>query len=411
MTCHRLTVPVDREALGGPVLELAVVVVHSTAAVPAPDPVVVIHGGPGGSLTDDLEAWLHPASPLLASRDVVLVDQRGSGRSTPSLDCTDGETLDDCHTRLSDTGNDLSRFGSRDQALDMADLRHRLGYERWNVYAVSFGTRVALQLIDLDPSGTRAAVLDSVYPPDVEPGIEQATNAAAAIEAALDTLERIEALDRLLAELDETVVQVTWTDDAGHERTEGATAELFAGRLFRTLYETGRAGDVRTAVDHAAAGDLAAAFASLGIPTAAGQRGPTSGELSDGAYWAAECHEGIGRSTPEQAVAAAEGRLAETLVRAVVESIGRCDSWRTETAAPTALSATDVPVFLLGGALDPVTPLRWAHDTAAALGPSAVVVEVPGAGHAPSFALSCAEELVVGFLDDPGSAISGDRCG
>jgi pimeloyl-ACP methyl ester carboxylesterase len=69
-----------------------------------------------------------------------------------------------CHDRLRDEGVDLSRFTTQHNAADAIDLMRAMGHERWDVYGVSYGTRVALEMMRQAPEALRAAVLDSPYP-------------------------------------------------------------------------------------------------------------------------------------------------------------------------------------------------------------------------------------------------------
>src|SRR6516225_1442412 len=130
--------------------------------------------------------------PYAAQRDLILVDQRGIGRSEPDL-CRDlnRRLLDEsivfladrtqdakarlrttymsCHDEAVGRGVDLADFGTRTTAEDIDQVRQALGIGRWNVYSESYGTTVAMTLMALHPDTLRSVVLDSVYPPDPTP--------------------------------------------------------------------------------------------------------------------------------------------------------------------------------------------------------------------------------------------------
>jgi pimeloyl-ACP methyl ester carboxylesterase len=164
VTCHRLE-------LGD--ASLSVVVIRS--ADPTGGPVLHLHGGPGGRAVLDRHRWLAPRSEVLEGHDVILVDQRGGGDSTPSLDCSELDAgpsagLDDyrsCRRRLDDSGIDRGQTTVHQVALDMVSLREALGLESWHLHGVSFGTRIALELIRIDEGAVLSAVLDSPMPPEV----------------------------------------------------------------------------------------------------------------------------------------------------------------------------------------------------------------------------------------------------
>jgi pimeloyl-ACP methyl ester carboxylesterase len=169
---------------------LAVVVVKSEQQPAWPEPVVYISGGPGNPLT--IYAGFQARTPYAPRRDLILVDQRGTGRSEPSL-CPDfdrrlledsvalavtvtDETLMQrqaayvaCRDQAIRRGFDLKDFGTQVTAEDLDWVRQALRVERWNVYGESYGTAVAMTLAALHPETVRSLVLDSIYPPDPVP--------------------------------------------------------------------------------------------------------------------------------------------------------------------------------------------------------------------------------------------------
>jgi pimeloyl-ACP methyl ester carboxylesterase len=162
----RLLVPENRAARTSRSVELALVRLRSTGNAPGP-PLVFLAGGPGNSGIDALNG---PRLPLfLALReygDVIALDQRGTGRSRPSLDCSerldlplDRPTTHDallrqtlslsraCASRLRSEGVDLSGYNVRESADDLEDLRHALGSEKICLLGLSYGTTLGLEAI------------------------------------------------------------------------------------------------------------------------------------------------------------------------------------------------------------------------------------------------------------------------
>ncbi len=202
LRCGTVSVPRDRANPSGGSYKLAVVVIQSARQPSLPDPVVYISGGPGGPLT--INAGHQAETPYAPQRDVILVDQRGTGRSEPSL-CPDrnNELLDAdiavVEQRTQDTlarrrdvyaacrdaaiahSIDMRDFGTRITVEDYEWVRQALGVDRWNVYGESYGTTVAMTLVSLHPRHVRSVVLDSVYPPDPMPA--RSTVVAAARDA------------------------------------------------------------------------------------------------------------------------------------------------------------------------------------------------------------------------------------
>ena len=202
LRCGTVSVPRNYSNPGAGRFKLAVVVVRSAQQPTFPEPVVYISGGPGGPLTIYTD---HQArTPYAPSRDLILIDQRGTGRSEPNL-CPDldgafldaavaiaTEATDDalakrravyaaCHAGSTARGVELKDFGTSVTVADFEWVRRALGLERWNVYGESYGTTVATTLVALHPETVRAAVLDSIYPPDPRP--MHSANVADALDA------------------------------------------------------------------------------------------------------------------------------------------------------------------------------------------------------------------------------------
>jgi pimeloyl-ACP methyl ester carboxylesterase len=197
--CGYLVVPEDRAQSDSRLIKLAVAIVRSSNAHPDPDPVVFLGGGPGGNTLDGLFSFSSGFSDILSNRDLIIFDQRGVGYSLPSLNCLEVEnqhyqdltqnlsqeelqqhnlqSTKACHDRLVEEGINLAAYTSVNNAADVNDLLIALGYTEWNLYGVSYGTRLALTVMRYFPKGVRSVVLDSVYPPQVDGYGEMAVNA------------------------------------------------------------------------------------------------------------------------------------------------------------------------------------------------------------------------------------------
>jgi len=190
LRCGTVHVPRDYAHPESGTFALSVVIAKSARQPALRDPVIYINGGPGEPLT--MYAAYQAQKPYAAQRDLILVDQRGIGRSEPDL-CRDlnRRLLDEsivfladrtqdakarlrttymsCHDEAVKRGIDLADFGTPTTAEDIDQVRQALGIERWNVYGESYGTTVAMTLMALHPDTLRSVVLDSVYPPDPMP--------------------------------------------------------------------------------------------------------------------------------------------------------------------------------------------------------------------------------------------------
>ena len=188
VACGHLIAPEDRSRADGRTVRLAVAVLKATGEAPASDPFVHLSGGPGGRLLETGMQLYTPefAAPIQAKRDLVFFDQRGVGLSRPKLDCPEyvaavrasyavSATVEEetaqtmtalraCRERLVGEGVNLSAYTSAASAADLQDLMIALGYDRWNIYGISYGTRLALTAMRDTPEHIRSVVLDSTLP-------------------------------------------------------------------------------------------------------------------------------------------------------------------------------------------------------------------------------------------------------
>ena len=168
--CFWLTVPENRTNPSAKTVKLFVAVLKSASSNPKPDPIVYLPGGPGQSASPAVDVFAR--FPTLADRDFILMDPRGTGRSQPNLACPEitkartsfftaksrprpfQEPLSQfqsasrqCGDRLRAANIDLGAYSTIALANDVADLRKALSISQWNVFSVSYGTRVALEVM------------------------------------------------------------------------------------------------------------------------------------------------------------------------------------------------------------------------------------------------------------------------
>lgn len=175
----QLTVPENWENNNGHQVVLAVSILKS-ANKHAEGGIVFIAGGPGGNAVKSIKKWLN--NPLHQSYDIILVDMRGSGLSTPQLcpdlgksfmevlgdDATRQEDIkarveitDGCKISLLKRNIDINAYHSTSMAYDLHALKKALGYDKWGVYGVSYGTRIAFEYVKRFPEDVKELVMDS----------------------------------------------------------------------------------------------------------------------------------------------------------------------------------------------------------------------------------------------------------
>jgi pimeloyl-ACP methyl ester carboxylesterase len=203
LECGMIVVPADHTAPGEEMFQIATVVVHRDGTNAAPDPLLFINGGPGGKTLYDLPLFVGMMEAYLQDRDVIFFDARGIGLSQPALDCPaldavflasaqstgpgSDAVLDAagaCYDDLMAAGIDPGLFNSMQIAGDIAVMRTALGYDEWNLYGISYGTRTTMTVLRDHPEGVRSAILDAVLPPEANALVDGPANA----ERALDQL-------------------------------------------------------------------------------------------------------------------------------------------------------------------------------------------------------------------------------
>ncbi len=407
----------------GRTVTLPVVRIHARTDEPADDPVIFLHGGPGdGTLASGIDQ--RSTYPTLDRRDLILFDQRGAGLSTPALECPEREAalvdllgddesvmegyeivrdaVEACRTRLADTGVDLSRYSTPDAAADVADLRDSLGLATYNLWGVSYGTRLALEVMRSHPDGLRTVVLDSVYPPgygaygDVRAGaarsIEMLASACAAEPNCHDRIDDLQSDIRTVVErLDAEPYSFV---DEGGRRIEISGDDVVSG-LFVSLYDTSLIPLLPDVIHSMARENYAL------IPAIAGTAIPFMNDVSEGAYLSFECADNARLSAAE----AVEGVESTSTAGSLLLLAGwylMCDTWDVEPTPPSFDEPIDsaISTLVVAGEFDPITPASGSERLARSLDRS-LYVEVPRAGHTPGTASSCVREVIASFVDHP----------
>jgi pimeloyl-ACP methyl ester carboxylesterase len=395
--CGALRVPEDRSTEGGRSIDLRVAVVPAVSRSPKRDPLVFLTGGPGQAATETYPTLAPAFRKMNRDRDVVLVDQRGTGGSNP-LRCPDEEVkdlalLDEAAIApwvsrcLADLSGDPRFYTTTIAMTDLDEVRDALGYERVNLYGLSYGTRAALTYLRLFPERVRAAILDGVVPPTEALGLDVAADAQRAIDLVIarcssDTLCR-EAFPDLARDLDsvmerlEKPVEVTLRHPRTGETEELSFSREMAAYGIRLLsYSQETASLVPLLLSSAARSDLAPLAAQFLIVTTR-----VSETMAEGMGISVVCSEDF----PFLEEAAMAERNRDTYLGALqTDSLELvCPRWPRGEVPPDFKRPVEsaAPVLLLSGEADPVTPPENGELTASQLGRKALHLVARGQGH------------------------------
>lgn len=441
-TCGYLYVPEDRSNPEGNEVELAVIILHARTDDSAPEPVIYLEGGPGGAALLSVEDLAK--HPVLDTHDLIVFDQRGTGFSFPSLNCPELELGEDedpvavCRDRLLDEGVNLNMYNSAASAADVNDLRIALGYDRVNLWGISYGTKLALITMRDYPEGIRSVVIDSVYPPEIDDMTLTPVSFVSAYEAVFSRCAEDAACDGAFPDLESSFYELidamnespvlVETDDGELE----LTGDEIAGQLFLALYDTTRIGYLPYAlVEMALAEDEDTLLEAYDILTGAfipDQDGdlPESvifesdylldymdeyGDIEDseGMAFSFDCSEEYQLNDVDAAYAVAEAApvsLQEYFFSGIDSNVLDCETWDVPTADAREAERveSDIPTLIYSGVFDPVTPVSSGDSAALGL-PNGVHVIFPTAGHGISFtdndAGTCAKQIMMDFLLDP----------
>lgn len=414
--CGEFDVPLDYAHPEGPTVTLFIAKVPALARSAEASAFTVIAGGPGQASTEAYASLREAFERVRRERDIVLVDQRGTGKSnlqqcdTEDMDNLDPTSYDPAAVReiarlcLEKLGEDVRYYTTSAAVKDLDRVRELLGYEQLDLYGVSYGTRVAQHYARRFPERTRTVVLDGVVPVDLPLGPDIAPDAQRALERILDRcIDQPECylafgdirrkFSELLESTRNTPIELTLNDPISGEQVEstfGYGELLLSVRLMS--YSPDSAALLPFMIDQALAGNYQ--------PLAA-QALLTSENLSDmlamGMHNSVVCTEDVPFYDVDsidraELDAAYMGDLA---YQGLVET---CRIWPSgpiddDFKQPFASSA---PVLVLSGEVDPVTPPENGDLAAAYLG-HARALSLPGQGHG-QIQLGCMPRLLAEFV-------------
>lgn len=435
--CYRLSVPESRSGRSDMVLELPVVVLSMPAARKREDSVVYLAGGPGDGAwldTDRIDFWWDFVrdNAWVNERDLILVDQRGTGLVTPRMDCPEYEKLQvealgfgldreksraaglaataACRARVEAEGHDPLSYTSRDSATDLHDLMTALGHRQWNVYGLSYGTRLALTYLRDYPHDLKSVILDSVYLPESAFIEDDAWRTDRAFRVLFegcrhdaDCADWYPDLEgrflRLVQKLNAAPLERE-VDLPGRGKVKVTlTGEMLLNYVFQNLYNRSGIEAAPQIIDIFDKGEEGAIVSEIGYMADLFLDRPDWG---DALGLSVDCAEEV----PFNDLAKLRAEYARyPLLKsfAADESWGAaCAKWPMGPVDPLENAAimSEVPALLLTGLYDPITPPHYARLAGSRL-VNSYYFEFPSAGHDVLSNEPCSNEIAKLFLDDP----------
>jgi pimeloyl-ACP methyl ester carboxylesterase len=423
--CGTYAVYENRETNQGRKIELRIVLLPALSRDAKPDPVFFLAGGPGQGAAELARGIREIFRRVQSERDIVLVDQRGTGKSNP-LDC---KSDDDSLKEVNDTSEavvarlktcmqgldaDLRLYTTNIAMDDLDEVRQFLGYNQINLYGGSYGTRAALVYLRQHEPRVRSVVLDGVAPTDMRLPLFFARDAQRALDLLIADCDKDEQcrarypqlgerLKNLVARLERSPVTTRLVHPrTGIEEEVVVRGSLLAVTLFGALYSPLASSLIPAIVERAERNDFQGMLALTMINSG------VSDNMAVGMQFSVLCTEDFGRFTPQDA----EREAANTLFgRHLMETrLEACAFWPKGTLPANYHEPVQsaVPALLLSGALDPVTPPAWAETAAKTLTSSKHLI-APGTGHG-VLSTGCGMRIIREFLDAASAQNLDDSC-
>ncbi len=418
--CATLDVFENRETQSGRRIALNIVVLPASARIKEPDPIFLFAGGPGQAATDLLPSAQAILGTLNTRRDIVFIDQRGTGKSNP-LNCKlpDEDTpemaiaakrraltlkiFSECRDTLAQKA-DLSQYGTTTAMADYDDVRAALGVDKINLWGASYGTRSAQEYLRRYPERVRTMTLDSVASPSLILPENFARDAGAALEAMFVACEKSAPCQKdypnlradfaaMLTRLGKNPQTLKVANPlTGIAKASTVTRDSVATAVFTALYAPQTAALLPEVLKHANSGNFAPLAALTG-----GMADMLEDKMALGMRLSVSCNEDVPRIT--SAMRDASDKIEPFRASFIREFSVACEVWpRGKVAADFFTPVqSDKPVLILSGGLDPVTPPVFG-DAVKKHFTNSVHFVAPQVGHGTSHQ-GCGPKIVKQFIE------------
>ena len=409
--CGTLQVPENYQQPDGSKLKINFAVIRAIDNSQKAAPLMFLAGGPGQAAVELAAGLRRVFSEVRKHHDLILIDQRGTGRSHP-LQCDEAVELDayqllpedltrdEVNKCINELTGDLSQFTSENAIRDFDAVRKALGYSQVNLYGGSYGTRAALVYMRLFPESIRSVVLDSVGPIEVPIGLF-GKSAARSFQKLVDNCladtscqkaypSLVEEFAAVSKRLEDKVVTV----DIMHPRLgTKTTLKINKNKLLGTiriqLYSTNSRNLVPLVIHQAYLGNYAPLAGLIA-------QGETSNPMYLGLTFNIICNEDFPKVTAQMFKEDADNTFEQDNSHLPFKTA--CSVWpkyRPNASFYQAVTA-DIPTLILSGDLDPVTPPSNGELTDKSL-PNSHHIVVQHAAHTVAMS-TCAADIVAEFI-------------
>ena len=416
LLCGKFTVFENRETRAGRRIDLNVLVLPAFDQKTKAEPLFDLAGGPGAASTDAARFYATEGKEYRRRRDVVLVDQRGTGKSnplsvprkkTPQYYLSEMYPVDYVQNLAQTLAQraDLTQYTTSIAMDDLDDVRSWLGYDRINLFGTSYGTRAALVYLRQHPEHLRTVTLLGTAPTYLKMPMYHAQAAARAMDLLLQQCEQDAHCHQafpqirddwanLLAQLESASARVEYSPP---DKSAAATVEIqrgvFAEKIRTLMYGRDQASRIPLIIHHAAHGDFGPFLREAIAPS-------IPDFIADGMYLSVTCAEDVPFIDQEEA---ARMNAANPFGNyRVFQQTRACGMWPRAKIPDNFRDpvSSNLPVLIFSGSMDPVTPPQRGEEVARYL-PNSRHVIVPQAGHGVDGLTDpgCVDRLVMEFME------------
>lgn len=415
---------------------VAVVVLRAWSWTRRPEPVLFVSGGPGAPVNlepDTISYWRRWQKRSVPGRDLVLFDPRGVGHSEPHVDCPElygvlrelfpvnlskdeefrrgDDALQRCYEKLKLRGVNFAALSTLRTVDDARKIMAGVAPKAsWVIYAISYGTRVTLELMRDNTTRLHAVILDSVYPPEINDlstwpwlannvleTLSQGCRKDARCQSAYPDIRNL--FQEARAAITRTPVTLDVVKrDTGESIPMVLNGDRLFGLIFFSMYHWQRVIEVPHALHGVTVGDYTVirGFMEDYLNTA------MDASFSDPVYHTVECTDSQDISQDMFEAEVAKYPLVADIVRVdwKYQNCGRWREGRTGGGVTPEPVKSSVPTLVLSGEFDPTTPPAWARAVVTQLS-SGVHLVFPGMGHGVVDSHDCAEIVMRDFLREP----------
>jgi len=413
--CGKLTVFENRETRSGRTIDLNIVVLPALDQKTKAEPLFDLAGGPGASSVDRADFYAGPGKEYRRGRDVVCVDQRGTGKSnrlsisrekTPQYYLSEMFPVDYVKEmrHALEKRADLTKYTTSIAMDDLDDVRTWLGYDRINLFGGSYGTQAALVYMRRHPDHVRSAILLAVAPTDLKMPLHHSESAARAMDLLLSECEQDSAChaafpqirddwNNVLAQLEKQPARVEYSPPGKSAPTIVEIQRgVFAEKIRTWMYRRDQAARIPMIVHHAANGDFVPFLQQAVAPS-------IPDFVADGMYLSVTCAEDVPFINREEAAQLTAGNPFGNY--RVFQQTRACGMWPrgeipTDFLEPVSSNA---PVLIFSGNMDPVTPPKYGEEVAKHLRNSRHII-IAEAGHGDDGLKDpgCVDRIAIEFL-------------